>query len=61
MRDSLKGALLMFAIVDAGAVVYGLARGHALVETLIAAVMLGAFVIGIAWIGKLADAHLKHK
>jgi len=61
MHNTLKGALLAFATFAAGDVVYGLVRGHALVETLIAAVMLGAFVIGIAWIGKFADARLGRK
>ncbi len=45
----------------AGGTVYGLVRGHALGETLIAAVMLGAFVVGIAYIGKIAEARLKRK
>jgi len=36
MHNTLKGALLAFATVAAGDVVYGLVRGHALVETLIA-------------------------
>jgi len=61
MHDTFKGALPVFAIVAAGCILYGLMRGHALVETMIAAVMLGVFVIGIAWIGKLADARLKRK
>jgi hypothetical protein len=62
MHDTLKAALLdriewrrtcirrlaVFVTVAAGVVVDGLLRGHELVENLIAAIMLGAFVIGIA-------------
>jgi hypothetical protein len=59
--ESFKWALQVFGIAAAGSVVYGLARGHGLGETLIAAIMLGGFAIGIAWVGKLADARLKHK
>ncbi len=61
MRENGKLALLVFGIVTAGGAVYGLVRGHALGETLIAAVILGAFVVGIAYIGKIADARLKRK
>ena len=61
MQGTFKGALLVFAIVAAGCILYGLIRGHALVETMIAAVMLGVFVIGLAWIGKITDARLKRK
>jgi membrane associated rhomboid family serine protease len=61
MAMSFKGAVLLFVIVAAGAVVYGLARGHALGETMIAAAMLGAFVIGVAAVAKLADARVKRK
>ena len=39
----------------------GMARRHALGETLTAAVLLGIFVIAIAWIGKRVDARLKRK
>jgi putative flippase GtrA len=53
--------LAVFVTVAAGVVVDVLLRGHAFVENLIAAIMLGAFVIGIAWIVKLADARLKRK
>jgi hypothetical protein len=52
---------LLFGVVAAGTVLYGSARRHALGETLTAAVLLGIFVIAIAWIGKRVDARLKRK
>jgi hypothetical protein len=61
MSSTLKSALQLFGIVPAGVVLYGLARGHAVVETLIAAVVFSVFVMGIAWIGKITDARLKRK
>jgi hypothetical protein len=42
-------------------VVYGLAWGHAIGETLIAAIMAAGFLLGIAWVAKRADARLKRK
>jgi uncharacterized membrane protein len=61
MAIDFKGTGLLFGVVAAGTVLYGLARGHALCETLTAAVLLGIFVIAIAWIGKRVDARLKRK
>jgi len=48
----LVGAAAIVVTVAAGSAVDVLLRGHAFVENLIAAVVLGAFVIGIAWIDR---------
>jgi hypothetical protein len=59
MAIDFKGTGLLFGVVAAGTVLYGLARRYALGETLTAAALLGIFVIAIAWIGKRVDARLK--
>ena len=61
MAIDFKGTGLLFCVVAPGTVLYGLARRHALGETLTDAVLLGIFVIAIAWIGKRVDARLKRK
>ena len=60
MAIDFKGTGLLFGVVAAGTVLYGLARRHALGATA-AAVLLGIFMIAIAWIGKRVDARLKRK
>jgi hypothetical protein len=57
----LVGAAAIVVTVAAGSVVDVLMRGHTLVENLIAAIMLGAFVIGIAWIDSRMLSHEKTK
>jgi hypothetical protein len=42
VRNNIKSVFLVFSIVAAGGVVYGLARGHGIGETLIATVMAGS-------------------
>jgi len=61
MAIDFKGTGLLFCVVAPGTVLYGLARRHALGETLTDAVLLGIFVIDNAWIGKRVDARLKRK
>jgi hydrogenase/urease accessory protein HupE len=61
MIHGIKGVLQIFGMVAAGCVIFGLMRGYALGESLVAAVMLGAFVVGIGWVAKQADARLKRK
>ena len=61
MAIDFKGTGLLFGVVAAGTLLYGLARRHARGETLTAAVLLGIFVIAIARIGKRVDASLKRK
>jgi hypothetical protein len=61
MRDSLKRVLLHFGTVAAVCTLYGLGQGFRFGETLLAAAMLGTFVLGIGWVGRLSDARLKSK
>ena len=58
---SAQWRLILKALGYFSALPYGLARRYALGETLTAAVLLGIFVIAIAWIGKRVDARLKRK
>jgi hypothetical protein len=50
-----KGSLQLFGIVAVGTALFGLWQGYGLGETLIAAVILSAFVVGIAWVGSRAE------
>jgi len=45
---TVKGSLQLFGIIAAGAGVFGLLEGYGIGETLIAAVILSAFVVAIA-------------
>src|SRR6516164_4543898 len=45
---TVKGSLQLFGIIAVGAGVFGLLEGYGIGETLIAAVILSAFVVGIA-------------
>jgi hypothetical protein len=53
-----KGSLQLFGIVAVGTALFGLWQGYGLGETLIAAVILSAFVVGIAWVGSRAERRL---
>jgi hypothetical protein len=50
-----KGSLQLFGIVAVGTALFGLWRGYRVGETLLAAVILSAFVVGIAWVGSRAE------
>ena len=50
-----KGSLQLFGIVAVGTALFGLWRGYRVGETLLAAVILSAFVVGIAWAGSRAE------
>jgi len=58
---TVKGSLQLFAIIAVGTGVFGLWQGYGIGETLIAAVILSAFVVGIAWVGVRADRRFNRK
>jgi hypothetical protein len=58
---TVKGSLRLFGIVAVGTGVFGLWQGYGIGETLIAAVILSAFVVGIAWVGVRADRRFNRK
>ena len=58
---TVKGSLQLFGIIAVGAGVFGLLEGYGIGETLIAAVILSAFVVGIAWVGVRADSRFNRK
>jgi len=58
---TVKGSLQLFGIVAVGTSLFGLWQGYRIGETLIAAVILSAFVVGIAWAGARADSRFNHK
>jgi len=60
-QGTFKGAWQLFGIIAAGTGLYGWAQGYRIGETLIAAVTLSAFVVGIAWAGTVADRRLSRK
>jgi hypothetical protein len=60
-QGTTKGALQLFGIIAAGTSVFGLWQGYGIGETLIAAVILSAFVVGIAWAGARVDRQLNRK
>jgi hypothetical protein len=51
----------LFGVVAAGSALYGLLQGYKSGETLIAAAILGAFVVGVAAVARVADARLKRR
>jgi hypothetical protein len=51
----------LFGIIAVGTGVFGLWQGFAIDEELIAAVILSAFVVGIAWAGVRADRRFNRK
>jgi hypothetical protein len=58
---TVKGSLQLFGIITVGTALVGLWQGYGLGETLIAAVILSAFVVGIAWVGARADRRFNRK
>ena len=56
-----KGSLRLFSIIAAGTSLYGLLQGYEIGETLTAAVILSAFIVGIAWVGTRADSRFSRK
>jgi hypothetical protein len=60
-RWVLKPTGLLFGVVAAGSVLYGLLQGYKSGETLIAAGIFGAFVVGIAAVARVTDARLKRR
>ena len=58
---TVKGSLQLFGIIAVGTALFGLWQGYGMGETLIAAVILSAFVVGIAWIGARADSRFNRK
>ena len=58
---TVKGSLQLFGIIAVGTAVFGLWQGYGIGETLIAAVILSAFVVGIAWVGARAERRFNRK
>ena len=58
---TVKGSLELFGIIAVGTALFGLWQGYGIGETLIAAVILSAFVVGIAWVGTRADRRFNRK
>jgi hypothetical protein len=58
---TVKGGLQLFGIIAVGTGVCGLWEGYGIGETLIAAVILSAFVVGMAWVGAWADRRFNRK
>ena len=58
---TVKGSLQLFGIIAVGTALFGLWQGYGIGETLIAAVILSAFVVGIAWVGARADRRFNRK
>jgi len=53
--------LQLFGIIAVGTALFGLWQGYGIGKTLIAAVILSAFVVGIAWVGTRADHRFNRK
>jgi hypothetical protein len=58
---TVKGSLQLFGIIAVGTALFGLWQGYGIGETLVAAVLLSAFVVGIAWVGVRADRRFNRK
>jgi hypothetical protein len=58
---TVKGSLQLFGIIAVGTALFGLWQGYGIGETLIAAVILSAFLVGIAWIGARAESRFNRK
>ena len=58
---TVKGSLQLFGIIAVSTALFGLWQGYGIGETLIAAVILSAFVVGIAWVGTRADLRFNRK
>jgi hypothetical protein len=60
-RWFLRPTVLLFGVVAAGSALYGLRQGYKSGETLIAAAIVGAFVVGVAAVARLTDARLNRQ
>ena len=58
---TVKGSLQLFGIIAVGTALFGLWQGYGIGETLIAAAILSALVVGIAWVGAQADRRFNRK
>jgi len=58
---TVKGGLQLFGVVAVGTSGFGLWQGYRIGETLITAVILSAFVVGIAWAGERMDRQINRK
>ena len=58
---TVEGSLQLFGIIAVGTALFGLWQGYGIGKTLIAAVILSAFVVGIAWVGRRADHRFNRK
>jgi hypothetical protein len=58
---TVKGSLQLFGVIAAGTALFGLWQGYGIGETLTAAVILSAFVVGIAWAGGRAERRFNRK
>ena len=58
---TIKGSLQLFGIIGVGTALFGLWQGYGIGETLIAAAILSALVVGIAWVGAQADRRFNRK
>ena len=58
---TVEGSLQLFGIIAVSTALFGLWQGYGIGETLIAAVILSAFVVGIAWVGTRADLRFNRK
>jgi hypothetical protein len=58
---TVKGSLQLFGIIAVGTALFGMWQGYGIGETLIAAVILSAFVVGIARVGTRADHRFNRK
>jgi hydrogenase/urease accessory protein HupE len=58
---TVKGSLQLFGVIAVGTALFGLWQGYGIGETLTAAVILSAFVVGIAWAGARAERRFNCK
>jgi hydrogenase/urease accessory protein HupE len=58
---TVKGSLQLFGVIAVGTALFGLWQGYGIGETLTAAVILSAFVVGIAWAGARAERRFNRK
>jgi hypothetical protein len=58
---TVKQGLQLFRIVAVGTSVFGIWQDYRIGETLIAAVILSAFVVGIAWAGERMDRFMTRR
>ena len=56
-----KGSLQLFGIIVGGTSAFGYLMGYGIAEMLIAASILGAFIVGIAWLGARVERRLDHE